>query len=628
MDWKNVFPFCAILGQDDIKKALILNAVNPSIGGLLISGEKGTGKSTLVRGLAKVLRDIEVVELPLNVTEDRLIGTIDMEKAIKNGEKSFEPGIFKKADRNILYIDEVNLLSEYIVNCLLEVSASHINHVEREGISFSHPSKFILVGTMNPEEGKLRTQFLDRFGLYVEAKGSRLLEERKEIIKRRLEYEQNAEEYISKWRAETERLSQKISDAKKALSGVKISENIMKLAAEISKEGNCAGHRAELVTVETARAIAAFGQRKYVTAGDVKEAAKLTLPHRIRHFNEQQPIEYKECDQNQYENENDSEEYNNPEGTQQPKAQDPQHEDEDTENGVQGMAEQPDMAVPDDKGDVQQPGEVFEIKPINLKAADKKMRKGSGRRSRTKTNSLQGRYIRYTFPKGKIKDVAFDATLRAAAPYQKYREKNGMAVSIEDLDFREKIREKRTGNTIIFIVDASGSMGVRQRMKAVKGAILSILNDAYQKRDKVGMIAFRKNSAEHVLGITRSVDLAQKRLKDLPTGGRTPLAAGLYRGYELVKAARLKDPDIIPFIVVVSDGRANVSHSGGAPFEEALSIARSYRAEGIKSLVINTERDFIKLGLASKIADAMGAECISLEDLNERQIEYAVRSIV
>lgn len=617
-----------------------MNAINPSIGGVLISGEKGTAKSTLVRGLAAVLRDAEVVELPLNVTEDRLIGTIDIEKAIKEGEKSFEPGILKKADGNILYVDEVNLLSEYIVNCLLEVSASHVNHVERESISCSHRAEFVLVGTMNPEEGALRPQFLDRFGLYVEVKGSRQPGERREIIKRRLEYEKNPEEYIKKWKDETEKLSDKITRAKHMLSLVKISENILKLASEISMEGNCAGHRAELAVIETAKAIAAFDNRKYITVEDTKQAAELALPHRVRQMPPQQSFEnnadYQENDysnnDNQDENTDEAETNEDLGRNEQTRDRESKEEDKDPGEEPKGSVEhnqnQVDASSLNGEDNIEEPGELFEIKTLNIQASDKKKRKGSGKRTRTKTNSLQGRYIRYTFPKGKLKDMAFDATLRAAAPYQKSRESNGMAVSIENSDFREKIREKRTGSTILFIVDASGSMGVRQRMKAVKGAILSLLNDAYQKRDKVGMIAFRKDSAQLLLGITRSVDLAQKSLKNLPTGGKTPLASGLYRGFEVIKAAKLKDPDMIPLIVLVSDGRANVSFNGCNPVDEAMSIANIIAAEGIKSLVIDTEKDFIKLGLASKIANAMGAEYFKLEDLEEKEIEFAVRNMV
>lgn len=643
MKRRNVFPFCAVIGQDNIKKALILNIINPYIGGVLISGEKGTAKSTLVRGMAAALRDTEVVELPLNVTEDRLIGTIDIGKAIKEGERCFEPGILKRADGNILYVDEVNLLSEYIVNCLLEVSASHVNHVEREGISCSHRSKFVLVGTMNPEEGALRPQFLDRFGLYVEVKGTGHPGERKEIVKRRLEYEKNPGEYVKRWREATEQLSDSIAAARRGLSLVKVSESILKLASEISTEGNCAGHRAELAVIETARAIAAFDSRKNVTVADIRQAAELALPHRVRQQPQQMPLENeKDGGENDYVGNagrntgiNEAETDGNPEETGQTEDREQEREDrdpgeafEDDEDNIESGQNPAEASGSSDEESVEEPGEIFEIKPLDIQTTDRKKRRGSGKRSRTKTGMLQGRYIRYTFPRGKPRDIAFDATFRAAAPYQKSRESNGMALTIKDSDFREKIREKRTGSTILFIVDASGSMGVKQRMKAVKSTILSILNDAYQKRDKVGMLAFRKDSAQLLLGITRSVDLAQKNLRDLPTGGKTPLATGLYRGYEVIKAAKLKDPDMIPVIVLVSDGRANVPLNGCNAFDDAVGMAKIIAAEGIKALVIDTEKDFIKLRLASKIADAMAAAYFKLEEIEEKAVETAVRSMV
>ncbi len=643
----SVFPFCAVLGQDKVKKALLLNVINPSIGGVLICGEKGTAKSTLVRGLAAVLRDTEVVELPLNITEDRLVGTIDIEKAVGEGKRCFEAGILHRADGNILYVDEVNLLSEHIANCLLEAAASGVSHVEREGISCTHSSRFVLVGTMNPEEGALRPQLLDRFGLYVEVCGSRQLSERKEIIRRRLEYEKGPLEYFSRWEAEARALSDHISRAQKKLQGVKVSDNILTLASEMAMEGNCAGHRAELVIIESAKAMAAFDNRGYVTVEDIKQAAELALPHRIREMPPriaEDPPEEADSGPDREEPELESsgdeagkEEENSQDGTdneagdmkeEKPPEQEPGEEKAADAAGPEGPAQQGGGQGAAGEESVEEPGEIFEIRPLVIEAAERKKRKGSGKRVRTHTGAHQGRYVRYTFPKGKLKDLAFDATLRAAAPYQRTREREGTAVVIRSTDFREKVREKRTGSTILFIVDASGSMGVRQRMKAVKGAILSILNDAYQKRDKVGMIAFRKDSAQLLLGITRSVELAQKSLRELPTGGKTPLAGGLYRGYELLKAAKLRDLEMIPLLVLVSDGRANVGLGGADPVEDAVKMAGLIASEGIKSLVIDTEKDFIRLGLAGKIARAMNAQYCRLEELEQKGIELAVRNMV
>ncbi|KAJ52350.1 magnesium chelatase subunit D [Clostridium tetanomorphum] len=646
-----IYPFAAVIGQEKVKKALMLNVINPSIGGVLISGEKGTAKSTLVRGLAQLMKDMQVIDLPLNVTEDRLIGTIDIEKAITKGERSFEPGILKKAHGNILYVDEVNLLSEHIVNCLLEVSASGVNHIEREGISFQHESRFVLVGTMNPEEGNLRSQFLDRFGLYLGVKGSSDIVERKEIIKRRLKYEENPVEYINAWKNESDNISNKILRAKDCITKVEVSESVMKLAAQISKEANCCGHRAELVIVETAKAIAAFENRKNITISDIKEAAELALPHRMRELPPQMDDPQQNEDEEQDENEDESEENNmednmedNPEPNNNPmknddesseqtddKPNDGKEDDSEEENLDNNLDDKKEDE--NDKNDVNNDviddiGRIFTTKSLNIQPMDRKKRKGNGKRSRTKTDLIQGRYIRYSFPREKARDIAFDATLRAAAPYQKLREKNGLAVAIDKSDFREKVREKRTGSTILFIVDASGSMGAKKRMTAVKGAVVSLLTDAYQKRDKVGMIAFRKKEAEVLLGITRSVDLAQKSLKTLPTGGKTPLAAGLSKGYEILKGAKKKEPDMVSVIVLVSDGRANSSLNGGDAFQEAINMGKIIAEEGIQTIVIDTEQDFIKLGLAKEIAQTMNAQYYKIEELEAGEIAGAVRGCV
>lgn len=646
-----VYPFVAVISQDKVKKALILNVINPLIGGVLISGEKGTAKSTLVRGLAEILNDIEVVNLPLNITEDRLIGTIDIEKAISEGKRSLEAGILKEAHENILYVDEVNLLSEHIVNCLLEVSASGVNHVEREGVSVSHLSRFVLVGTMNPEEGNLRPQFLDRFGLYVEAEGSKDIVERKEIIKRRLAYENNPYSYITMWKNESDILEDKILKAKELINVIEVSESIIKLAAQLSNEANCEGHRAELVIIETARSIAAFDNRRSININDIKEAAELALPHRMRELpNENQSAEdsseeqeeQEENNEKNTEDNNDQQEENNGDineqsGTENQNDDENNGENSEADEGVDKEKEENNLNNNENSKDsnneensieetIEEIGEIFSVKSLNLNPMDRKKRKGSGKRSKTKTDSKQGRYIRYVAPKEKLKDIAFDATLRAAAPYQSLREKNGLALAINRSDFREKLREKRTGNTILFVVDASGSMKAKKRMEAVKGAVVSLLTDAYQKRDKVGLIAFRKKEAQVLLNITRSVDLAQKSLKVLPTGGKTPLSAGLLKGYDILRAAKKKDSETLPVIVLVSDGRTNVAINDEDPFEEAIQWGKKIAAEGIQAIVIDSEQDYIKLGLAREIAEAMNAQYYKLDELESGQIAVAVKS--
>jgi len=613
-----VYPFAAVIGQEKVKNALMLNVINPFIGGVLISGEKGTAKSTLVRGLAQLMEDMRVVELPLNITEDRLIGTIDVQRAIIEGKISFDPGILKRVDGNILYVDEVNLLSDHIVNCLLEVSASGVNHVEREGISFTHSSNFILVGTMNPEEGNLRSQFLDRFGLYLDVKGNSNIIERTEIIKRRLKFEENSIEFINSWAYESNKILDKIIKAKEYLSKVEVSDSVMNIAAQISNSANCSGHRAELVMIETAKAIAAFDNRKNITIDDIKLSAELALPHRMRELPPQMNPQHENEDKNdKHGNNQDNQDNQDDNRLNNDQVQNDRNEKSNKEETEDELNEKTD--------DI---GRIFSVKSLNIKPIDRKKYKGNGKRSKTKTDLKQGRYAKYTIPKGKLYDIAFDATIRAAAPYQKIRKNNELAIAIDKNDFRQKSREKRIGSTILFVVDASGSMGAKKRMVAVKGAIVSLLTDAYEKRDKVGMIAFRKTGAEIILGITRSIDLAQKSLKLLPTGGKTPLAAGLNKGYEIIKSAKKKESDMLPVIVLISDGRANVSINGGDAFQDAVKMANLICAEGIQSIVIDTEQGFIKLGLAKEIAKAMNAKYYRLEELEAGEIAGLVRESI
>lgn len=636
-----VFPFAAVVGQEKIKKALIWNLVNPQIGGVLISGEKGTGKSTLVRSISQLTKK-KLVELPLNVTEDRLIGTINLQRAIQLGVREFEPGILKNADGNILYVDEVNLLSDHIVKSLLEASASGQNIVEREGISVIHPSRFILVGSMNPEEGKLRPQFLDRFGLYVDVEGEDDLRVRKEIVRRRIQYESDPGVFIKEYEEATQELIEQIQQAREQLAYVTVTDNAMKLASSIAGEANCQGHRAELVIIQTARAIAALDGRTVLNTEDLRQAASFALPHRMRENNHLQEM--------------DTQEEKEPKESLEDNVQEPENADDELEMTEQddileeqnsgGTEEMPDPAdengagpdIPsrsqgEGAGNQQEqldlPDEVFAVARWLMENHKCTIRRGSGRRSLVKTDTLQGRYVRYRFPSSKDNfDIALDATLRAAAPHQRYREKNGMALCVCSEDIRMKVREKRTGNTILFVVDASGSMGANRRMAAVKGAVLSLLNDAYQKRDRVGLIAFRQQSAEVLLPVTRSVELAQKLLTDLPTGGRTPLAEGLREARIMVKAARMKDKDTLPVIVLISDGRATWSKSGGHPFSDALTEARAIAGEKIHSVVIDTEQDFIRLNLAAKIAEAMKADVFNIEDLHAEGLVAAVTMAV
>lgn len=646
---KTIYPFSSIVGQEKMKTALILNVINPKIGGVLLRGEKGTGKSLAVRALANLLPDVNVVvdcpfhcdpsrpkdfcdacnmkvlngeklsitnrpvavvELPVGATEDRLVGTIDIERAIKTGEKHFEPGILAQANRNLLYIDEVNLLDDHLVDVLLDAAAMGVNYVEREGVSFSHPSQFVLIGTMNPEEGELRPQLLDRFALSVEVKGIPYREARAEIVRRRVAFENEPTSFIDSQSDNQQKIREKIVAATRLLPNVKLSDALLDLITQICTDFAVDGHRADITMYKTACTIAAFNGRTEVIEEDIKEAAELVLPHRHR----RQPFEEPQIEQQQV---NDSVEKWNQEKKTQPQEIDNSNKSDET----------PQEEEQSGKEQIFQADKPYTVKPLTTPVFDEIERHGSGRRSKTISDSKKGRYIASTLPKGKVEDLAFDATLRAAAPYQKRRrnESSGQAaLLIEKSDLREKVRETKMGNLILFVVDASGSMAAEERMTATKGAILSLLLDAYQRRDRVGMIAFRKETAELVLPPTNSVELAQKYLAKLPTGGRTPLAHGLKLCMDTINYW-VRDKESIPLLVLVSDGRANVNIHGGDPIEEAKIIAHEISSKGIHSIAIDTEQSFLNFGLVKQISHIMGGKYLRLEELNAVPIVSAVR---
>ncbi|ABW19859.1 VWA domain-containing protein [Alkaliphilus oremlandii] len=626
MESYRCFPFAAVCGQERVKKALILNVINPNIGGVLISGEKGTAKSTLVRGLANIIGDRAVINLPLNITEDRLVGSVDINKAIQYGRKELEEGILKKAHHQFLYIDEVNLLSAYIVNILLEVASTGVNIIEREGISYQHDSKFSLIGSMNPEEGTLGSQFIDRFGLYVETKGEEDLNIRLEIMKRRLAYEKNPEGFCKSWAVASKAVEMNIREATNLLNYVRITEADYQLASDIGKEGRCAGHRAEIILIEAARAIAAFNKRTYITQEDMKEASFYVLPHRMREqVSIEEVIEKNKASDSLAEN----------------RAEESHHQNHSGE--IDSSADKPisngDYDGDSEHGDSSAEGSVSShtVEDIEAFGEDLSMDmvwqsrfavKGSGKRNKVKTDSKEGRYIRYRIPKGRPKDIAFDATFRIAACSQGGRNREGLSLVIRSGDIREKVREKHTGATILFVVDASGSMGAKRRMGAVKGAVLSLLNDAYQKRDNVGIIAFRKDGADTLLNITRSVDLAQKCLTNLPTGGKTPLASGLYKAYELLKIDRIKNADALQYIVLVSDGKGNVPLFSENAIEDAYHVGEKIRNENIKSMVLDTENGYIQLGFAKKLAEKMDSAYIKMNHISSKEIEDNVKGFI
>ena len=668
------FPFTAIVGQVAMKRALLLNAVNPKIGGVLVRGKKGTAKSTAVRSLASLLpevtvvqgcpyncspeerqglcsrcepandsaqtvvRKIPIVDLPVGATEDRLVGSLDIEEAIKTGNRVFEPGLIAATHRGILYIDEVNLLNDHLVDILLDAAAMGRNYVEREGISITHRSEFILVGTMNPEEGDLRPQLLDRFGLAVEVDGRFSPEERQEVVKRRIAYEADPQEFMARWQKAEEEERTRVLHSQEVLTNVVVSDDILALITSICAEYDVDGMRGDIVMYKTAATIAAYENRTEVNAEDVREAANLALLHRQRRQPFQQPNlatdqldsmvddfqsqdrqrEHQDTSQNQDQGEGDSE----PSDLSTP---DLEPKEPDTEPDTE-----PDDLGPSSWGGEQQfeVGDPFSVRPLNLKPPDQRSRRALGRRNVTITDSSAGRYVRSRMPEGKASGLALDATLRAAAPHQVERRADSdspIAVLIEPWDIRDKVRESKSGSLVLFVVDASGSMGAQRRMVAVKGAIMSLLLDAYQRRDRVGMISFRGTNASLILPPTNSVDLAQAHLQEMPTGGRTPLSAGLFKALEIIETERIKDRDVLPLLVLLSDGRGNVALGQDSPLDEAYAAAGIIGDDKIPSVVVDTESGFIKLGMVQSVAEAMGAQYLKLEDLRADSLAEAVR---
>jgi magnesium chelatase subunit D len=674
------YPFTALVGQSEMKLALVLNAINPRLGGVLIRGQKGTAKSTAARGLAALLPPIDVVagcrfacdpqpgaarcpdclgredlpvvqrapsfvDLPIGATEDRVLGTLDLERAIQTGQRSFEPGLLARANRGLLYVDEVNLLPDHLVDALLDAAAMGTNTVEREGVSFSHPAAFVLVGTMNPEEGDLRPQLLDRFALAVDVAGMPEPTERAEVVRRRVAYEADPHAFAECWRAEEDAERARIAAARACLPGVRLADHLLDLIARICVEFDVDGLRADVVMYKTALTLAAYNARREVDIQDVQRAAELALPHRRRRQPFDQPgLDHERLEQLISEHEHDDE----------PPSGEHEHDDEPPpgEPAVPpDLPEQPPSAHQQPSSEPQ----VYEIGPAESLDLPPQRRAAtrtsqSARRGRAHTESPAGRHIgsRPWRSHGAL-DVL--ATLQAAAPYQYQRAATTplrldhadppypqpsattsqldvdppcqqprpatIQLRLQQADLRRKVRKSPDRWCTLFVVDASGSMAARRRMAAAKAAVLSLLQHAYQRRDLVGLIGFRGTQASLLLPPTNSADLAYARLRDLPTGGRTPLASALWLAHSLLARQATSSHGLA---VLVSDGRGNVSVSGGDPQIEALAAARSLGA-AFDTLVVDTEQGQVRLGLARRVCHAAGGHYVRLD----QPLDAAVR---
>ncbi|WP_422740436.1 VWA domain-containing protein [Micromonospora sp. WMMD729] len=743
------YPFSAVLGMADMRLALLLNAVSPAIGGVLVRGEKGTAKSTAVRALAALLPPVRrvagcrfgcdpaepdpacpdgphpaaaaaetgparLVELPVGAAEDRVVGSLDLEKALGEGVRAFEPGLLAAAHRGVLYVDEVNLLHDHLVDLLLDAAAMGRSHVEREGVSVSHAARFLLVGTMNPEEGELRPQLLDRFGLTVEVNASRDPEIRVEVVRRRLAADADPAGFAARWAAADAEIAAQVAAARRRLSGVRLPNAALRQIAEVCAAFDVDGMRADIVTARTALAHAAWHGRDRVTSDDVRVAARLALPHRRRRdpfdtpgLDEKRLDEALQRAQDVHPDDPDDDgphdggpsgpRPDGPDGGGSGGAGGPGGPGGSGGAGGPGGGHRSDGDGPDahgrdaggaardstalggperhgsaggderdasaderdgsagERGDGPEPYAAdasvdgsSDRSPADSRGRRRRRAAGAGssdagddrdweggsvavprgglrarlltapgvgdgvpgRRSRARTG--RGRTTGARLPAGRVGALHLPATVRAAVPHQAARGRLAGPLLLRSDDVREAVREGREGNLVLFVVDASGSMGARQRMGAVKDAVLALLTDAYQRRDKVAVIAFRGAGARTLLPATSSVLAASTRLTELPTGGRTPLAEGLLAAADLLRLERLRDPKRRPLVLVVTDGRAT---AGPRPLDRTAAAARILAATGTPCVVIDCESGPIRLNLAARLATQLNAPRHPLDTL-------------
>ncbi|MGW0628006.1 putative cobaltochelatase [Streptomyces sp. NPDC002758] len=651
------FPFTAVVGQDDLRLALLLNAVSPAVGGVLVRGEKGTAKSTAVRALSALLPEVDVVsgcrfscdpgapdpacpdgphapgafesrparmvELPVGASEDRLVGALDIERALAEGVKAFEPGLLADAHRGILYVDEVNLLHDHLVDLLLDAAAMGASYVEREGVSVRHAARFLLVGTMNPEEGELRPQLLDRFGLTVEVAASREPDQRVEVVRRRLAYDDDPDGFATRWADEETAVRQRIFAARELLPSVRLGDGALRQIAATCAAFEVDGMRADIVMARTATALAAWAGRTDVLAEDVRQAALLALPHRRR----RNPFDAPGLDEDKLDE--TLEEFSEGQGDEDPDPDGPggggqPAPDAGPQGGDSGARPEAGESGEPQASDAGEQSTVRASEPFRTKVLSVPgIGEGAaGRRSRARTE--HGRTTGARRPQGALTKLHLAATVWAAAPHQRARGRSGPGLVVRRDDLRQATREGREGNLVLFVVDASGSMAARQRMSAVKGAVLSLLLDAYQRRDKVGLVTFRGSAADVALPPTSSVDAAAARLESLPTGGRTPLAAGLLKAHDVLRIERLRDPARRALVVVVTDGRAT---GGPEPVALAGRAARLFAAEGVASVVVDCESGPVRLGLAGQLAGELGGAAVTLDELRADSIAGLVRDV-
>jgi magnesium chelatase subunit D len=670
MHSRGTFPFSAIVGQDELKLALCVNAVDPLVGGALIRGERGSGKTTVVRALGGILpmqrvvagcpyrcdpgdrgtmcaacaaldpdvipvatERMRIVELPVSASLERVVGGIDIETALRHGVTRFSPGILASANRNVLYLDEVNLTSDSVVDALLDVAASGINAVEREGISVTHPARFVLVGTMNPQEGELRPQLLDRFGVCVDVRGFADVEQRAEVADREAAFRRRDPGFAARYEQADRGLGASIEAARAGLAGVSIAPALARMICQTCVGAGVAGHRADVVMHHAAMALAALRSRRRATQADVSDAATLALAHRARRPIERPvPVPPQDGQDDPAEPPKTRADPGNVE-MHQPRTPHPGPPDDAEDLSQDGTAPPADAAPPSPEGgdaadsgarrdaDTGEGGRLVtaareakvDVPLVELRRT-RRARAASGKRMLSQATDHRGRYVR-SQAQDPVTDVALDATLRAAAPHQIGRGRGpGEPLRLHRDDLRQKVREHKVGSLVVFLVDGSASMGARERMAMTKAVILSLLHDAYVRRDRVAAIVFRGRSAQTVLEPTSSVSVAQRQLADLAVGGSTPMAHGLWSAYQLIRRAQHLDPTLRPLLIMVSDGYPNVAMSDGDPYRECTDIAERIGRDRIDALVVDSARPALADVAVPMYEDLRPAACRALAE--------------